>query len=137
MWKFKSVSADCFSNCNIVKKVALGYESASFGSMPNSKVIMHVCFPNAITVPENAFLCRQELISCKLPIVSTIKDSAFNGCTRLVELEIPKVIGFKRYSIFIIDKSLNQSLVAVNPESNNLFERMWVIKIYFTSRLAT
>lgn len=122
----KTMDNGCFNSCNSIKKVTLGYDSVTFGNIPNPKVITNACFPNALSVPENIFLDHIELISCKLPIVSIIGESAFSGCTRLVELEIPNVIEFKGDSIFYNCESLEtlliRSLVTVNPESSNIFK---------------
>ena len=121
-----SMNSNCFDSCYLIRKLTTGYETIGYGSIPSPQLLTHVSFPNAKTVPANTFLDFKELISCKLPLVSTIDDSAFKGCLKLTELEIPSVVELIGDSNFENCENLPsislRSLVTVNSTSANIFQ---------------
>ena len=121
-----SMSSDCFSGCVNIKTISIGYQTISFGLIPYPKTLTHVSFPRALTVPDNAFYNFNEMISCKLPIVSTVGSSSFEGCTKLVDLEIPLVIELNGDRTFYNCENLGslslRSLVTVNSSCPDLFQ---------------
>lgn len=115
-----------FLGCNNIRTISLGYNSIYFGLIPNPKALTHISFPKALNVPDNAFFYYTEMISCKLPIASKIGSSSFEGCTKLLNLEIPSVIEINGDRTFYNCENLNslafRSLVTVNSSCPNLFQ---------------
>ena len=117
---------NCLAGCSALKQVTLGFETIQFGSIPSPQLLTHISFPNAKNVPENTFLDFKEMISCKLPLVSTVESSAFQGCLNLVDLELPSLIeligDYNFYNCENLPSLSLRTLINVNSTSSNIFQ---------------
>ena len=100
-----------------------GYPIVNFISIPNSTILTHIYFPYALVVLELNFSCMNELVSCRLPMITKVFSGLFRDHSKLTEVLMPRVKEIEGDFVFYNCENLElvslQSLTTVNRNSQN------------------